>query len=218
MFQLDRQGAVFVLTMDRGENRFDLDVYAALDRHLDTVERTTGARALVTTGMDKFYSNGLNIDVILARGGRKALDEVVTVTTRFCQRLSTFPHPTVAAINGHAYAAGAVVALAHDYRIMREDRGYFCLPEIDLKVALPSGLLEMFRDRMTPQALRDCVLFGRRYTSTEALAAALVDRLVPAADVLAQSMALATSLADKDPPTLAEMKRGLYGRGGAAMP
>lgn len=212
MFRLDRQGPVFVLTMDQGENRLDIDVYAALERHLDTIERAEGPRALVTTGEDKFYSNGLNLDPILARGGRKALDEVVTVTTRFCQRLTTFPHPTVAAINGHAYAAGAVVALAHDYRIMRQDRGYFCLPEIDLKVALPQGLLEMFRDRMTPQALRDSVLFGRRYTSGEAFAAQLVDRLAPSAEVLAQAIALAASLAEKDPPTLGAMKRGFYRR------
>lgn len=212
MFRLDRQGPVFVLTMDRGENRLDLDVYAALERHLDAVEKAEGPRALVTTGMDKFYSNGLNIDVILARGGRKALDEVVEVTTRFCQRLSCFPHPTVAAVNGHAYAAGGVLMLAHDYRIMREDRGYFCLPEIDLKVALPSGLLEMFRDRMPAPALRDSVLYGRRYTSGEALAAGIVDRLAPVAEVLPQAVALAASLTDKDPPTLAAMKRGLYGR------
>ncbi len=212
MFRLDRQGPVFVLTMDAGENRLDIDVYAALDRHLDTVEGAQGPAALVTTGMEKFYSNGLNLDPILARGGRTALDEVVTATTRFCQRLTAFPYPTVAAINGHAYAAGAVVALAHDYRIMREDRGYFCLPEIDLKVALPSGLLEMFRDRMSPQALRDSVLFGRRYTSTEACAAALVDVLAPAAEVLPRAISLAASLAEKDPPTLGAMKRGLYGR------
>jgi len=210
MFRLDRQSQVFVLTMDSGENRLDIEAYATLDGHLDAVERADGHKALVTTGVDKFYSNGLDFDPIMARGGRKALDEVVAVTTRFCQRLATAPYPTVAAINGHAYAAGAVVALAHDYRIMREDRGYFCLPEIDLKVPLPSGLLEMFRDRMTPQALRDSVLFGRRYTSAEAHAAALVDRLAPAAAVLSQAIALAASLAEKDSHTLGAMKRGLY--------
>ena len=46
------------------------------------------------------------------------------------------PIPTVALINGHAFAGGCLLALAHDYRIMRSDRGYMCMNEI----LLPSPL------------------------------------------------------------------------------
>ena len=48
----------------------------------------------------------------------------------------TLPVYTVAAVNGHAFGAGAQLAVAHDLRLMRTDRGFFCTPEIDMKVGL----------------------------------------------------------------------------------
>ena len=89
------------------------------------------ARALVTVGTGKHYSNGFDLDFLgaLPRGDLEAfMDRVLRLLTR----LLTFPVPTVAAVNGHAFGIGAMLALAHDRRVMRADRGWFCLPEIDL--------------------------------------------------------------------------------------
>jgi len=44
---------------------------------------------------------------------------------------------------GHAFAAGALLSLAHDYRVMRTGRGWFCLPEIKLKMFFRGGTLEL---------------------------------------------------------------------------
>ena len=51
-----------------------------------------------------------------------------------------FPVPTIAALNGHAFAAGMMLALAHDYRVMRDDRGFLCLPEVDLHMPFAPGM------------------------------------------------------------------------------
>ena len=62
MIDLRREGEVFVLTLNDGENRFRDDSVAAWNAALDEVERADGPKALVTTGTGKFYSNGLDLD------------------------------------------------------------------------------------------------------------------------------------------------------------
>jgi Delta3-Delta2-enoyl-CoA isomerase len=116
--------------MDGGENLFNQRWLDAFSGVLDRIEAAAGPAALVTTGEQKFYSNGIDIDwlaTIPAEAGG-FLAEV----NRLFARLLGFRMATVAAINGHAFGAGAVLAVAHDVIVMREDRGYWCLPEADL--------------------------------------------------------------------------------------
>ncbi len=61
LLDLGREGNVFVLTMRSGENRFNRPFLDALNQAFDTVERSTGPAALVTTGEEKFFSNGLDL-------------------------------------------------------------------------------------------------------------------------------------------------------------
>ncbi|WP_016888832.1 enoyl-CoA hydratase/isomerase family protein [Mycobacteroides abscessus] len=93
-----------------------------------------GPAALVTTGTDKFYSNGFEPERLLV-----CIDDVekyLLSGQQLFARISTLDVPTVAALQGHTYAAGAIFAMAHDIRIMRADRGYFCLPEVNLGAQL----------------------------------------------------------------------------------
>src|SRR5215831_8452886 len=129
MFDLTRHETVYVLTMNAGENRFNATSIAALNRALDEVENDKGASALVTTGTGKFYSNGLDLDWI---GSPDCTDRPAFIADvqRLLARVLGFPRPIVAAANGHVFAAGAMLLLAHDFSVMRSDRGYFCLPEV----------------------------------------------------------------------------------------
>ena len=137
IIDLKKEGDVFILTMNSGENRFNRTFIEAMNEALDSVEKSSGAAALVTTGgEDKFYSNGLDLAWLTGDGQTEAPEFIRTVL-KFLGRVMAFPLPTVAAINGHAFAAGAMLALAHDFRVMRADRGFFCLPEVDINI--PSG-------------------------------------------------------------------------------
>lgn len=218
MSQVDirRDGAVFVVSMQAGENRFNRSFLDAWNAALDEVERSAGPAALVTTGSDKFYSNGLDLSWIMGpdnpEGGAFISDVI-----RLLGRLLMLPVPTVAAINGHAFAAGAMMALAHDFRVMRGDRGFFCLPEVDIKIPFAPGMSALIGAKLAGNTLRDCVLTGARYGGQECAARGIVDAAVTADEVLTAAISRAAALADKDRATYGAIKRGLYGEVGALM-
>ncbi|KAG1073319.1 hypothetical protein G6F42_025824 [Rhizopus arrhizus] len=113
------------------------------------------------------------------------------------RRLVTFCIPTVAAINGHAFAGGCMLALAHDYRVMRSDRGYMCMNEVDLPSPLAPGMAGLLRYKMSPKTYRDMVLQGHRFTAQEALDQELVDIICPGDQVFDKAKELALKWAPK---------------------
>jgi enoyl-CoA hydratase/carnithine racemase len=122
-------------------------------------------------------------------------------------RVLSFPLPTVAAINGHAFASGALLAFAHDFRIMRADRGFICMPEVDIKIPLSPAALALIQSRVPAAVFRDLVLTGVRMGGNEAKRLGVVDDAVPINEVLPKAITLAASLAKKDRDTYQILKR-----------
>jgi Delta3-Delta2-enoyl-CoA isomerase len=209
VIDLERDGDVWVLRMTAGENRFSLDVLDRLNTALDRVEAAEGPRALVTTGDGKFYSNGLDLDWLLSAPDRAG--EYLTAVYRLLGRLLGFPALTVAAVNGHAFGAGALLATAHDVAVMREDRGYWCMPEADLGLPLSAQFLSVLTAKLPARAMQQAVMTGRRFGGPEAVSAGIVHESAAADQVLSSAIAIAAGLAAKDRRTVAEHKRLLYG-------
>jgi enoyl-CoA hydratase/carnithine racemase len=211
LIELERYGDVHVLHMRGGENRINPDFLAAMNDALDRVEASEGAAALVTTGAGKFFSNGLDLDWMGGEGRARA-GEVLAGLNGLFARLLTFPMATAAALNGHAFAGGGMIALAHDYRVMRRDRGYFCLPEIDLGMGVPlaDGMYAVIEARLPGPLVHEMLISGRRYGGEEALSKGIVDAAVPEAEVVTQAAELVRGLAGKDRATMGAIKRGLY--------
>jgi enoyl-CoA hydratase/carnithine racemase len=211
MIDLTRDGAVFVLRMSAGENRFNPDFVRAMNEALDEVERSSGDAALVTTGgQEKFYSNGLDLDW-MGTVGPAAANEFLPSAIRLLGRVLAFPVPTVAAVNGHAFAAGGMLLLAHDFRVMRADRGFFCLNEVDLGLPLAPGMAALVRNRLSIQSLRDVVLTAARLGGEECARRGIVDEAVPLAEVLPRAVARAAGLASKSRQAYAALKQNVYG-------
>lgn len=209
MIDLERDGDVWVLRMRAGENRFSLDVLSQISAALDQVEAADGPRALVTTGDGKFYSNGLDLDWLASAPDRAA--EYLTAVYRLLGRMLGFPALTVAAVNGHAFGAGALLATAHDVAVMREDRGYWCMPEADLGLPLSARFLSVLTAKLPARAVQQAVMTGRRFGGPEAVAAGIMHESAAADQVLPTAVTIAAGLADKDRRTVAEHKRLLYG-------
>src|SRR3954471_7277247 len=149
LVSVSRRDGVAVVALTGGENRFHPDVLDALDAALDGIEEGGGPAALVLTGEGKFFSNGLDLDYLAAAGPDDTRSNIGRVHGLLA-RILGFPGFTVAAIGGHAFAAGAMLALACDQRVMRADRGYFCLPEVDLGLPFTPGMQALITSRLSP--------------------------------------------------------------------
>lgn len=209
MIDLERVGDVWVLRMRAGENRFSMELLDRLNTALDQVEAADGPRALVTTGDGKFYSNGLDLDWLASAPDRAG--EYLSAVYRLLGRMLGFPALTVAALNGHAFGAGALLATAHDVAVMRADRGYWCMPEADLGLPLSAQFLSVLTAKLPARALQQAVMTGRRFGGAEAVAAGIVHESAAPDKVVPAAITIAAGLTVKDRRTVAEHKRLLYG-------
>jgi Delta3-Delta2-enoyl-CoA isomerase len=169
---LTYRDAVAVLDVGDDENRFSPDWLDAVDASLDQVV-AGGPTALVTIGTGKFFSNGLDLDWLTANP-----DQWLPYAHRvqlLLARILTLPVPTMAAVNGHAFGAGAMLAMAHDFRVMRGDRGFLCFPEVDIRIPFTPGMSALILAKTTPQTAVAAMTTGRRYGGADAHAAGLVD-------------------------------------------
>lgn len=108
----------------------------------------------------------------------------------------------MAALQGHTFAAGAMLSLAHDLRVMRADRGFWCLPEADIQIPFTPGMSSLIQARLAPQPAHEAMTTARRYGGEDALAAGIVDR---------------TSALDQVLPTALETARAQVGRAGSTL-
>jgi enoyl-CoA hydratase/carnithine racemase len=201
----ERHGDVALVRMGAGENRFNRTSIDAWHSALDALEPIEGPFALVTTGAEKFYSNGLDLDWLLGEG---ASDKTfLSDVERLLIRILDFPAVTVAAVNGHAFAAGAMLATAHDIVIMREDRGFWCLPEVDIGLPLTSTMFEVVAAHLPRTTLRSSLLTGHRYPGPEALSAGIAHELATEDSVVSRAMERAAEVAQKDRAVVREHKR-----------
>ena len=209
---VDPATRVAVLTMDDGgQNRFHPDLLTEMLDALDALEADAVARAIVLTGgHPKYFCTGLDLAWLAAH---IAEDEVVRdylrLVNRVLRRWTLFPKPTVGALSGHTFAAGFFLAAHLDFRFMRADRGWVCLPAIDLDLPVPPGMIAITRSILAPEALARVLYTGRRFSPAEAVALGFVQETFPKDELLPRCTAFAAELARKSTRTYGEMKRRL---------
>lgn len=207
--RITHDDAVTVLRMDDGENRFNPDTLKALLTAVDDLAATEAPRAAVLTGTGKFFSNGMDLDW-MGQAPPGGAESVIRDMQELFARLLVVPVPVVAALNGHAFAGGGMLALACDERVMRTDRGFFSLPEVAIGLPFTDGLSALITARLAPQAAHRAMTTAHRFPSQEALAAGIVDAVAAEDEVLPKAVARAAALAGTAGPTLGAIKSGLY--------
>ena len=179
---------------------------AAVDAALDGATRG-GARGVVLTGYDRFFSAGLDL-VTLYDLAPAALDVFMREFDRVMLRVFAFPRPLVAAIGGHAVAGGCVLALAGDVRVMTAERARIGLNEIRLGVPFPASALEIARHAVSPTFLDSVLAEGDLYGAPEALVRGLVHDLT-GGDVVGPALAACRRLSAMPAGPFAAIKAAL---------
>ncbi|HET6459634.1 MAG TPA: enoyl-CoA hydratase/isomerase family protein [Syntrophales bacterium] len=209
--ELTKEGGVYILTLINGANANTIteDVVCEYNDVLDEVEATSENAALILTSDDpKFWCNGVNLDWIVKQP-HDYFPKFVQLLDELFLRFALLSMPTVGCLTGHTYAGGSVLAATLDFRVMRKDKGFFCFPEVDIKIPFSPVMYEILRLLPDHYALNELLLTGRRVGGTEALEMKIVSAVYPHETLFKKAMELATSLAKKDRRTYANIKRGL---------
>ncbi|KPH60197.1 enoyl-CoA hydratase [Pseudoalteromonas porphyrae] len=205
---------IAILTLTNGENRQNPQFAQQLKQMLAKVVENQNHKALVITSNDeKCWSLGIDTDWLLPAMKAKNADEIRTFMYDMDDVFKTlllFPMPVIAAINGHAFGNGAILACACDFRFMRGDRGFFCFPEVDLSIPFLPGMIAFVKKAIPYYRFNEMKLTGRRVSGAELA----IDHVIEKAstdqeNLLADAMAFAATF-DKKRTIFAEHKKRLH--------
>lgn len=201
---------VAIMTLNSGENRFNNDFLNAFLSTLDEIEARTTARTLVvTSGHEKIFSNGIDLEWLsglIQDGDTETVKTFLYKQNDMFKRIVTSPMVTIAAISGHAFAGGAILACAFDFRMMRSDRGYFCFPEVDLGIPFLPGMLALLKSAIPLYKMDEMQYMGTRLTAEECEAHHIVTRACHRDDLMKETLAFARQF-NKSRETIGEMKK-----------
>ncbi len=203
-YRYELDGDVAVLTMDNGENRFNMDSLDEFLAVLDAIEKETEAGALViTSAHEKVFSNGIDLEWLMSvTGDPQLVKDFCYKLNELLTRMVLFPMPTVAAINGHAFAGGAIFACCFDFRFMRSDRGFMCFPEVDLGIPFWPGMVAITEKALPQPLLNEMYYLGRRVPAEELERRGAISRACSLEELLPTAVEFAK---------LNIKKRGIYG-------
>ncbi len=117
--------------------------------------------------------------------------------------LLEYPFPTIALLTGHTFGGAGVLSLSCDYRIMNSERGFWCMPPVNLGLHF-NGIGALVRLKLRPQIARRILLEAHRFTATEALQAGIVDDIANPSEM--RDVAIRTALLHAPQATM-----GVYG-------
>jgi enoyl-CoA hydratase len=206
----ERRGSVTVLTLNRPDklNAVNVPMIEALDAALDAAEADDAARAIVVAGAGRAFSAGFDLDMGLGEGKpdpaavRRALENDFRIIARFWDS----PKPTIAAVHGYCLGSAMELALACDLTIAAEDCR-FGEPEVKFGSGIVALLLPWLAG---PKAAKYLLLTGEdRATAAEMQAMGLVSRVVPAAGLLEEALALGTRIAANDTQAVRKTKKAI---------
>lgn len=202
--------SVAIVMMNNGENRFNPDFLNAFSALLDDIEQNTEAKTLIiASSHEKIFSNGLDLEWLLPvvqAEDTETAKAFFNQLMQFFKRVLNYPLLTIAAISGHAFAGGAIFTGAFDFRFMRSDRGFFCIPEVDLGIPFLPGMLALLRKAIPEYVFNEMQYTGKRLTAAECEAHHIIHKAHSHEMLMPETLAFAKTL-NKNRNTIAEMKK-----------
>ncbi|XP_071938061.1 enoyl-CoA delta isomerase 2, peroxisomal-like [Coffea arabica] len=220
MCTLEKRGNIFLLTLTGDdEHRLNPTLIASIRWALAEVKsQATKGSVLITSGQGKFFSNGFDLRYAQAagsvQGAKDRLMNMVEIFKPLVADLISLPMPTIAAITGHAAAAGLMLAVSHDYITMRSDKGVLYMSELDIGMTLPDYFNAIFRSKIgSPSARRALLLRASKVRAEEAAGMGIIDSVHSnGMETLEAAVRLGEDLSKKkwEGKVYAEIRKSLY--------
>ncbi|XP_047315505.1 enoyl-CoA delta isomerase 2, peroxisomal-like [Impatiens glandulifera] len=184
MCTLEKRGNIFFLTLtgDDDEHVLNPNLIGAIRSSLSHVRQqaTAGCVLVTTAAQGKFFCNGFDFNWAKEAGESSAkikrLRYMVEVFKPLIADLISLPMPTIAAVTGHAAAAGMILAMSHDYVMMGSYRGVMYMSELDIAITYPDFFTAVIRSKArSPMVMRDIMLKGMKVRAEEGVKMGMVD-------------------------------------------
>jgi enoyl-CoA hydratase/carnithine racemase len=214
LMSLRNEGKVAVISMDNGKNAHNLAFAQQLLSLLKQVEEEKSNKALILTSSDeKSWSQGIDVPWMMGsiqNGNHDDVKEFLHTMDACYTLMMQYSMPIVAAINGHTFGNGSVLACACDFRFMRSDRGFFCFPEVDMSIPFIPGLIDVILKAMPLYRFNEMILTGRRLSAEELKGDKVIDQTFEGADALFEGALAYAKTFTKGRAIFAEHKRRLH--------
>jgi enoyl-CoA hydratase/carnithine racemase len=149
---------------------------AFTEAHRELAENDDVWGVIVHSAVDGYFSNGLDPAMMLSRD-TKGRAEVFEVLLGMVLEVYAYPKPHISAIEGHAMAGGAVLAILSDWRFMSRDKSRISFSEVAVGLTIPKAIINLIESATGPGPLREIAMLGSAIKSTDAKRMGLVDEV-----------------------------------------
>ena len=205
----DREGSIAVLTLNRPERRnaLSLELMADLIQSLGDAAAAPGVKAVILAAAGPVFCSGHDLSEMTGRG---ILDyrRIFDVCTQLMTLLHAIPQPVIAQVQGTATAAGCQLAAACDLAVAAVD-ARFATPGVKIGLFCTTPMVELTRSIGRKRAM-EMLLTGKPIDAKTAAEWGLVNRVVPAGELAAESRKLAAEIAESSTFTVALGKQAFY--------
>jgi len=167
----DKKDNIAYIIMNNKENRHDIVFANEFLKALDScISDNTTKSIIITSNDEKNFSQGIDVEWIKANIKEKnynTIKEFLYKMNEVFKKIIFSCVPTIAQINGHAFGNGALLGLACDFRFARQDRGFFCFPEVDIGIPFLPSMIEYSKKAINYQYYQEIVFTGKRCTADE---------------------------------------------------
>ena len=207
LVSVNKDEELLIITLARGKAN---PLNAAMVKELIAAMSVAADRnirgVVLASDRPRFFSSGFDVGEVF-QYDREKMAEFFSRFIDLYEGILLLPKPVVAAVSGHAFAGGAVLALACDARVMAEGEFGFALNEVNLGVVVPPGFVRMAVAAVGARNAREIILEGKTITPARALEMGLVDAVVKPEAVLERAVARARELAAKPPLAFGAVKQ-----------
>lgn len=203
----EREKSVAIITMNNGENRFNPAFNEAMLSTFDEIEKDPAVHSVLIRSSDaKNWSLGIDLNWMMEHIQMKdeaGIKAFIYGANEVFKRILLFPTPVIAAINGHAFGDGSILACACDFRFMKSDRGFFCFPEVDIDIPFLPSMLAQINKAFPTYKMEEAIFTGKRMVAKELEESKVIIKACKDdEDLTAEAIAFAATF---------QKKRGIFG-------
>ena len=171
VIEWEKNESVAIINMCNGPNKQNLEFVGQMNQCFDEILEDKDIFSIVLTSTDeKNFCQGIDVEWLGQKMNEQDFDSVKLFMhgmNAIFKRILFMPVPVIAAINGHAFGNGAMLACTCDFRFMKKDKGFFCFPEVDISIPFLPGMIAFVRKAIPEYKFNEMILSGKRVVAQE---------------------------------------------------